>query len=196
MSEVMKQSELNDEPLSWLAFRYVSDELANAEVVAFESRLNPDSPAFEVAACEAVARAVQLNNAVAAACEPVSRPAPQSTLEETSRPDLTARRVSLMVASITVLTVCWALTLPTAPQSVEVVEHPVPQPLETASDVSGELVQIWADSSNELLSIVEEVQVIPADDMPEYFSADVPEWLLAAVQSRDASSVSPEVMEN
>jgi hypothetical protein len=62
--------------------------------------------------------------------------------------------------------------------------------------MSGELVQIWADSGNELLSVVEEIQMPPAEDLPEYFSADVPDWLLAAVQSRDASSVDPEVLEN
>jgi hypothetical protein len=193
MSEVMRQSEQNDEPLSWLAFRYVSDEMSDAEVVEFESRLNPDSPTFELAACEAVARAVQLNDAVAAASEPVSRPAPQSDREETSSRDLTARRVSLMAASITVLAVGWALTLPTQHQPVEVVDSPAPQPLETES---GELVQIWADSGDELLSVIEEVQMPPADDLPEYFSTDVPEWLLAAVQSRDASSADPEVLEN
>jgi len=193
MSEVMNQSELNDEPLSWLAFRYVSDEMSDAEVVEFESRLNPDSPAFELAACEAVARAVQLNDVVAAASEPVSSPAPQTTFEETGRRDVAARRVSLFAASITVLVVGWALTLPSPKPPAEVADSPAPQPLETES---GELVQIWADSGDEQLSVIEEVQMPPADDLPEYFSTDVPEWLLAAVQTRDASPASPEVLEN
>jgi hypothetical protein len=196
MSEVMKQSEVNDEPLSWLAFRYISDEMSDAEVVEFESRLNTDSPTFEVAACEAVAHAVQLNDAVAEASEPVSGPAPQSTFEATGRRDVVARRVSLFAASITVLAVGWALTLPSPKPRAEVVDSPAPQPLGTSSGMSGELVQIWADSGNELLSVVEEIQMPPADDLPEYFSADVPDWLLAAVQSRDASSVDPEVLEN
>jgi hypothetical protein len=195
MSEVLKQSELNDEALSWLAFRYVSDEMSDAEVSEFESRLDPDSQMFDLAACESVARAVQLNDAIVVACEPVTRPATPSTLEEPNRRDVSARRVSLLAASITVLIVGWALTLPSVPRSVKMVEHPAPQLLENSSDFPGELVYLWADSDSELLSEVE-VPALPAEDLPEYFSTDVPEWLLAAVQTRDASSTSPEVMEN
>lgn len=199
MSEVLKQSKRDDEPLNWLAFRYISDEMSDAEVNAFESRLDPESSAFDVAACEAVARAVQFNDAVAVALEDVARPVAQLNREQTSRRDVTARRVSVLAASVTVLAVGWALTLPVVPVSVEVVEHPAPQPLsfEKSSDVTGELVQIWADSDDELLSSVTELQqAIPAAGVPEYFSADVPDWLLAAVQTDDASATSPEIMEN
>ncbi len=195
MSEVMKQSELNDEPLSWLACRYISDEMSDTELDAFESRLNPDSSAFELAACEAVARAVQLNDAVAVASEAIAQPAPQIAGEQTSRRDVVARRVSLVAASVTVLAVGWALTLPTSPQR-EVVDSPAPQPVESTSDLSGELVLIWADSGDKLLSAVEEAHVLPGDDLPEYLSPDVPDWLIAAVQTSDVSSTSPEVMEN
>jgi len=195
MSEVMKQSELNDEPLSWLACRYISDEMSDTELDAFESRLNPDSSAFELAACEAVARAVQLNDAVAVASEAIAQPAPQIVGEQTSRRDVVARRVSLVAASVTVLAVGWALTLPTSPQR-EVVDSPAPQPVESTSDLSGELVLIWADSGDKLLSAVEEAHVLPGDDLPEYLSPDVPDWLIAAVQTSDVSSTSPEVMEN
>jgi hypothetical protein len=196
MSEVLKQSEMNDEPLRWLAFRYVSDEMSDAEVAEFEGRLNPDSEAFEVAACEAVARAVQLNDAVAVACEPVARPATQAAFEESGRRNVAARRVSLLAASVTVLAVGWALTLSDVPQPADVVEHPALQPLENPSDMTGELVQIWADSSVELLSVVEDVRLLPAENVPEVFSTDVPDWLLAAVQTHDASATSPEVLEN
>ena len=179
MSEVMKQSELNDEPLSWLACRYISDEMSDTELDAFESRLNPDSSAFELAACEAVARAVQLNDAVAVASEAIAQPAPQIVGEQTSRRDVVARRVSLVAASVTVLAVGWALTLPTSPQR-EVVDSPAPQPVESTSDLSGELVLIWADSGDKLLSAVEEAHVLPGDDLPEYLSPDVPDWLIAS----------------
>ena len=108
MSEVLKQSKLDDEPLNWLAFRYISDEMSEAEVDAFETRLNPESDAFEVAACEAVARAVQLNDAVAVASADDVRPVSQLTREQTSRGDLTARRVSVLAAAVTVLAVGWA----------------------------------------------------------------------------------------
>lgn len=195
MSELMKQSELNDEPLSWLAFRYISDEMSNAEVDAFEVHLAPDSPEFDLAACEAVARAVQLNDAVAVASEATIQPVEQTRVE-TSRRDVTARRVSLLVASVTVIAVGWALTLPTSPPRVEVVDSPAPLSIESPSDATGELVLIWAGSGDELLSAVEEVHVLPADDMPEYLSPDVPDWLLAAVQTHDGSSSRPEVMEN
>ena len=195
MSEVMKQSELNDEPLSWLACRYISDEMSDTELDAFESRLNPDSSAFELAACEAVARAVQLNDAVAVASEAIAQPAPQIAGEPTSRRDVVARRVSLVAASVTVLAVGWALTLPTSPQR-EVVYSPAPQSVEPTPDASGELVLMWADSGDELLSAVEDVHTFPADAMQGYLSPDVPDWLLAAVQTHDGSAISPEVMEN
>jgi hypothetical protein len=58
------------------------------------------------------------------------------------------------------------------------------------------LVLIWADSGDKLLSAVEEAHVLPGDDLPEYLSPDVPDWLIAAVQTSDVSSTSPEVMEN
>ncbi len=197
MSEVMKQTESNDEPLSWLAFRYVSDEMSDVEVDAFEVRLNPDSPEFDLAACEAVARAVQLNDAVAMASEAAVRPVVEQASGQTSRRDVTARRVSLMVASVTVIAVGWALTLPTSPPRGQVVDSPAPQSVNSPSDdATGELVLIWADSGDELLSAVEEVHVLPADAMPEYLSPDVPDWLLAAVQTHDGSSSNPEVMEN
>lgn len=197
MSEVMKQSEQNDGSLSWLAFRYVSDEMSDAEVDEFESRLNPDTPAFELAACEAVARTVQLNDAVVLASKPVVQcVAEHSPLIETIRRDVVARRVSLLAASITVLAVGWALTLPTSSPRLEVVESPAPPQAEYPFDLSGELVQLWANSDDELVASVEEGQLLPADDLPEHFSTDVPDWLLAALQSRDASSVSSELMEN
>lgn len=197
MSEVLKQSKLDDEPLNWLAFRYISDEMSEAEVDAFETRLNPDSDAFEVAACAAVARAVQLNDAVAVASADDVRPVSQLTREQTSRGDLTARRVSVLAASVTVLAVGWALALPVSSPSVEVVDSPAPRPAESPSDdTTSELVLIWADSGDELLSAVDEIHVLPADVMPEYLSPDVPDWLLAAVQTDGGSSTSPEVMEN
>ena len=196
MSEVMKQSEPNDEPLSWLAFRYVSDEMSDIEVSEFEARLNPDSDTFEFAACEAVARAVQLSDAVAVACEPAVESALSLPVERPRRRDVMARRVSLLASAITVLAVGWALTLPTPPESVEVVEHPAPLPVDVSSGVSGELVQLWASSGDELISVVDDAPIVPAVDVPDYHSEDVPDWLFAAVQSHDASSANSEVMEN
>ncbi len=197
MSEVAKQSELNDEPLSWLAFRYISDEMSDVEIADFESRLDYDSPRFELAACEAVVRAVRLNDAVVLASEPAvpcfASPLP---LDGTFRRDVVARRISLLAASITVLAVGWALTLPTSPSRLEVVDSPAPPQAEHSFDMSGELVQIWASSDDELASPTEDVQLLPVDDLPEHFRTDVPDWLLAAVQSRDASPTSAEVMEN
>lgn len=201
MSEVMKQSEMRDDSLSWQAFCYVSGEMSDTEVVEFEARLNPESPLFELEVCEAVARAVQLNDAVAEATEPVVdripvvRQASPAASAEDGRRDVFARRVSLAAASITVLAVGWVLTSSPSPQTFEVVDHPSPLSVEDSSDVSGELVQIWADSGNELLSAGEEVQIQPVDDTSEFVNDDVPDWLLAAVQSHNISTA-PEVMEN
>lgn len=196
MSEVVKQSEFEDEPLSWLAFRYISDEMSDAEVAEFEARLNPDSATFELDACKAVARAVQLSDVVTAAVEPAVQHASPSKNISKVRRDVFARRVSLLAASIAVVVAGWALTTVSAPEAIEIVDHPAPLPAEDSSDVSGELVQIWADSGDELLTAVEEAQIQPVEDTSEFVSDDVPDWLLAAVQSHDTSSVSPEVMEN
>ncbi len=193
----MKQSKQDDEPLNWLAFRYISDEMSEAEVDAFETRLNPESKAFEVAACEAVVRAVQLNDAVAVACEAAVRPVVDHSRSETSRGDVAARRVSVLAASVTVLAVGWALTLPVSSPRVEVADSPALQSVGSPpGDTASELVLMWADSGDEALSAVEEVHVLPGDAIPEYLSPDVPDWLLAAVQTHDGSSTSPEVMEN
>jgi hypothetical protein len=194
MSEVVKQYEPNDEPLSWLAFRYFSDEMSDIEVAEFEARLDPESDTFELATCEAVARAVQLNDAVAVACEPAIGSVLPSPVGHAHRRGLLTRRVSLLASAITVLAVGWALTTP--PESVEVVEHPAPLPVEISSGVSGELIQLWANSGDELISVVDDAQMVPAVDVPDYRSDDVPDWLFAAVQSYDASSTDSEVMEN
>ena len=197
MSEVAKQPESNDEPLSWLAFRYISDEMSDVEVAEFESRLDHDSPRFELAACEAVVQAVRLSDAVVLAAEPaVPCFVSPSSLNGTIRRYVVARRVSLLAASITVLAVGWALTLPTSSPRLEVVDSPAPPQAEHSFDLPGELVQIWASSDDELVSPTEYVQLLPVDDLPEHFRTYVPDWLLAAVQSRDASSTSSEVMEN
>lgn len=45
------------EELDWLAFRYISNEMNEAELAAFEERLEQDH-----AACEAVARAVNASD--------------------------------------------------------------------------------------------------------------------------------------
>lgn len=201
MSEVVKQSEFEDEPLRWLAFRYISDEMSDAEVAEFEARLNPDSARFELEACKAVSRAVQLSDVIA---EVVGEEAVGPAVRHTSPPenfsrvrrDVFARRVSLLAASIAVAVAGWALTTSSAPEAIEIVNHPAPLPVEDSSDVSGELVQLWADSGDELLTAVEEAQIQPVDDSAEFVSDDVPDWLLAAVQSHDTSSASHEVMEN
>ncbi len=53
-------TEKND-PLDWLAFQYISEELTDEEVLAFEDQLAEDQDARE-----AVARAVELTHTVSA----------------------------------------------------------------------------------------------------------------------------------
>jgi len=66
-----------DEPLSWLAFRYVANELTDAEAAQFELRLENDQ-----AAREAVAAAVELTQTMAWV-EREETPAPLSTVAGT-----------------------------------------------------------------------------------------------------------------
>ena len=142
-------------------------------------------------------RVVQLSDAIVLANESavpcVTSP---SSLSGTVRRDVVARRISLLVASITVLVVGWTLTLPISSLHLEVVDSPALLEAEQSLDVSCKLVQIWASPDDELVLPAEEAHLLPVDDLPEHFRTDVPDWLLAAVQSRDASLTSSEVMEN
>src|SRR5215211_1207264 len=66
----------SDDDLDWLAFRYAQAEMSTAEAQTFEARL-----ASDLAACEAVARAVQLVSAMTKVQLPVEviRRAPRTT---------------------------------------------------------------------------------------------------------------------
>jgi hypothetical protein len=66
--------------LDWLAACYVWGEMDALQRAAFERRLADDT-----AACEAVARAVELSDCLAAACAPVATPRTASHERSTSR---------------------------------------------------------------------------------------------------------------
>jgi hypothetical protein len=213
MSDVFLQSEPDDEPLSWQAFRYISDEMSGQELAAFESRLDAESGLFELAACKAVARAVLLNDAVVAAVQSQSATQTRSSdtaavkarsfqespvsARVTSSPERVARRVSILTSAVVVVAVGWVLTTSFSGRdgSVKVVD----QPASVQSNMAGELVQFWASSGTELALASSESQLPSTVDVPDMLSSGVPDWLFAAVQSRVESAVGssvPEVLEN
>ena len=216
MSDAFAQFEMNDQPesgeetLGWLAFRYISGEMADHEVAAFEARLDAESELFEQAACEAVARAVQLKDAIVAAvrlnsstdCVEQTAVAPQvsSSTNLTQRRDLVARRISLLASAVVVVAAGWLLTASFGPEStVKVVDRSDSPVVSVQPDVAGELVRFWVSSSTELALAADEPPVLSSAYLPDALSTDVPDWLFAAVQSREESAAGlsdPEVLEN
>lgn len=203
MVDTKNNSEPNDESLIWRAFRYVSNELTDQEVSDFETRLDGDSDTFDVAACEAVAQAVQLSDAVTQVFETKPKTTTPETPQlavvdvrsasRTTRHVTIGRRLSVLASSVAVLAVAWMFNNSGIDSDVVVVEP------ETDSAVASEIVRSWADSASEVDVIADDQQLMAVVDIPDSMSVDVPDWLLIAVRSQqdfpDAFS-EPEVMEN
>lgn len=216
MSEVFSQSEKETEPLSWLAFRYISGEMNDREHSDFESRLDPESPLFELAACEAVARAVRLHDVItdavpagsgesshAAYSTPVVLPVSgyDEQAVDQRRRDVHARRISLLTSVAGMAAVGWLLTA-SGPDVLNDVADRRSQSAKTHVDEAAELVHFWADTKSDLMPLTDELPLAAADS-PDMLSTDVPDWLLAALQSREGVSgmiesglPEPEVLEN
>ena len=207
MSDVTSHNQPDDETLSWLAFRYVSGEMADGELSEFEARLDSGSEAFELAACEAVATAVQLGDAVVAAFEPaswtldsaVSTPVSDERPSSSGRRGSFSRRVSMTASAVAVVAVGWLLTTSVPEFAVDVSDRTSTLSDDDVSVGASEMVRIWADSVGEVGSNVDEQLLVSTVDVPTVFKADVPDWLLAALQSQqDAANglTGPEVLEN
>lgn len=221
MSEVISQSESQfdreTEPLVWLAFRYVSGEMDDHEHADFESRLDPESSLFELAACEAVARAVRLHDVItdavsAGSVEPSHTDRPtavvlpvsgsdEQTVDQLWRRDVLARRISLLTSVAGMAAVGWLLTA-SGPDVLNEVADRRSQSAQAHVDEAAELVHFWADTKSDLMPLTDELPLAAADS-PDMLSTDVPDWLLAAVQSREGVSgpiesglPEPEVLEN
>lgn len=215
MSRIYPQRESETEPLIWLAFRYISGEMNDCEQADFETRLDAESSAFDVAACEAVARAVRLRDVIrddvfreaereAAAVGSVK--ADQTLSDSCDRlargREVLARRICLLTSAVVVAAMGWLASVSGPGRVDDIADHRNPTG-QLPFDEAAELVHFWTDTKTELKSSSDDTQPLPSLDVPDLLSADVPDWLLAAVQSREESSVlmpsglpEPEVLEN
>ncbi len=179
-------TEKND-PLEWLAFQYISEELTDEEVLAFEDQLAEDQDARE-----AVARAVELTQTVSAVSKidecRVGQPINTSAIQKQAR---WWQRVALLA---TALAACFALVLiyqATRPSDGE------NGPRFGLNDrpISADLVSAWVSTGMEIESAGDEVFARANDDedeLPDAALADelndvdvaTPDWMVAAISAR------------
>ena len=185
----------HDQPdnLDWQAFRYVAGEMEAAEAASFERRLDGD-----LAACEAVARAVELTHAVALAEEEATA---QSAAIGSARPVDRRRRPWARHAALAIATAaaCLAVMLlrprdefrrsipseggVAAPAAADAGVDPVEQLAVAWSETGEQLaaldVDAWpaeADEPGEVAEVLSDADAA-ADDESEL----APSWMLAAV---------------
>jgi anti-sigma factor RsiW len=151
-----------DEPLDWLAFRYVAGELSSDETAAFEQRLADDQ-----AACDAVVRAMQLCEAIALAERSAStreRPLPHRM------PMAIRAMLAAAIAAGVVLTAAW-------------------RPLDSTHDMAPPcgLAEVWSEQIDaENMAAENDMEV--EDSL---IAADIPAWMLEAVRELDAETETP-----
>jgi hypothetical protein len=165
------------EDLDWLAFQYVAGELASDEVSDFEERL-----AHDQAACEAVARAVELTSAICAVeasrLEPVH-------LVRRRRVQRSLRWVASLSACALVVIVCF-----------QYLPHREPSPTgsNNASLAIAELAVVWSETRSEIAGQDRESWVwsevadpgYPTEPTEDSAALITPDWMLSAVVALEA----------
>lgn len=171
--------------LDWWAVLYVSGELSADALVQFELRL-----ATNQAAREAVARAVQLTQAIALCESQVAVASPSSVAAPAARSAPQFTRGQRWAASLTAAAVLVSLS--------------VWQPWgATSPDVSREMapavVSLWAERSDDSLPANDLLLAENTNEsdllMADLDSVDVPEWLFVALEAeRSPMRGTPEIM--
>lgn len=159
--------------LAWLANCYVTGDLSADETVAFESRLETD-----VAACDAVAQAMELNLAIAAAFDKQTSQPVVQRIHKTASP---ARWSGVTLAALAASAVAAAsVTLMIGRSGSTTNEFARKDGAEriVAAWASGEAARNNADD-DELLDATEN------DDL------DPPDWMLAALTVEDVKEQLP-----
>ncbi len=188
-----------EQDLDWLACCYVTGELSAVDAVLFEERLAADE-----AACEAVARVMELNLAVAAVMTRSSGGSPEFAFESESiagaggppalrKVEVTAlpsRWASAILTAIAASAI--AATMIVAVDSSVLTGHKVAK-----RDGSDRLVAAWTQGEAVRNEADDDNDSLDADDD----DLDPPDWMLAAVTSEEQAELlpgddTPEVREN
>ncbi|MFO0949080.1 MAG: hypothetical protein U1D30_24740 [Planctomycetota bacterium] len=177
----------NADELSWLAFRYVNNELAAEELAAFEHRL-----AADLTAQEEVAKAVELTLSVAA-LSPASGPI------QTSRSTLPALRTSAgwsskmttwwsaIALGVGLIGVFWRILPTGSPDAVEVAWANDSEALSAVADHWAEIRQSARQASEAGDEVQSNELVIPTSEpiLAEEEEVGLPHWLVSAVAADD-----------
>lgn len=193
--------------LDWQAWCYVSGEMTSDESAAFEARLADD-----LAACEAVARAVELNDALAAVALPVARNSVHSAERPAGdrwpgrgrsprRQAPWLPRLGWMAAGAAACLTLILLVRWDGSHDVAVVEHERAE--HDAGDLASRLAQAWTevlgsdvadeedpnDSAGQQ-SFGESLAYIGPGELGVTASDDsvAPDWLLAALDEGDSNT--------
>lgn len=165
--------------LAWLASCYVAGELSVDETAAFEARLETD-----VAACEAVARAMELNLAIAAAFE--SQPA--TVINPSPAVVAPSRRTASTITALAAMAVAAA--------GVALMVGPGSTPSGVArKDGAERLVAAWASGEAVRNNAADDEAIELTDDA----DLDPPDWMLTALTAQIVQEKFPnneEVREN
>lgn len=181
----LSSSEINDE-LNWLAFRYVAEELTEAESYAFEARLRDD-----LAACEAVAAMSQVSGCVqlAAAAE-LSQP-----VRKVEDPrSLPGRFRAWLAVGSTAVALGWLFLLLGNSNDRADLESP-DVTVNNDSQSAADLIARWSQSdgasgfSDELLEITP-LELSEADDSDR---PQIPGWMIAAVSLEKVQSLTDDM---
>ena len=192
--------------LDWLAFCYVTGELSATEMTAFEERLSTDE-----GACEAVARATELNLAVAVVMSDSARssggsPELQSIAGAGEPPELRAAEVTVLSRRKDLVTPSrWTgavLTLIAASAIAAMMIVAIGSSILTGNKVAkrdgaDRLVAAWTQGEAARNEVADDNDSLDADDD----DLDPPDWMLAAVTEEEQAKLLPgddarEVREN
>jgi len=174
--------------LDWLAFQYVTGEMASSDEAAFEARLMSD-----LDACDAVIRAMQLCETADAAFELL--PPEPAQVRRTSSPSQHVgdgpevrrtgrwRMVPSMTAVVCLVIAVVTLSTTTRPSSEQ--------------RAKAELARLWTESKVEVAMNSVEDSELSLSESGSVNDLHVPDWLLAALAAKQAEGDDkPQVLEN
>lgn len=207
MSDIGNSNHPSNHNLSWQAFLYVSGEMTDSELAAFEDQLNPDSENWNPVACEAVAESVHLSDTLVRAFDVSSAPVSNASLTVREQHTASSRSrsalwVSLLAPVVAVLAVGWIFVSLNSDSTIDVADQrsaPTSADAVNESHGDGEIVRLWVESDSSLDLGTDEPQLLTAADVPDTLVADVPDWLMIAVQSQQQTAdglPEQEVLEN